>query len=155
MTQDKTGGLAFPQILISVRSVGRNRIIVSLNDEDIIEEFFESGESEIYHTCHAEIPLDAKKDIIEYTNTVKRTLAEQECERQRKESLGIINKGLTKREWFAGMALSGYEFRFYANYESHEEAVRDSQAIAKMAYIIADAMLEAGNGDNASPDGSE
>ena len=46
--------------------------------------------------------------------------------------------GLTKREWFAGMALSGITVH------SYNQTDTDQKLLAKIAFGIADAMIKAG-----------
>ena len=66
------------------------------------------------------------------------------CEIQTGESNGrggmctVTSKGLTKREWFAGMALSG----FLAN--SNIKTSIDDSVVSRVAFEFADAMMEEG-----------
>jgi hypothetical protein len=50
---------------------------------------------------------------------------------------GRIADGLTKREWFAGMALQGWLASW------HDKPVEDYEHIAEASFAIADAMLAA------------
>jgi len=52
--------------------------------------------------------------------------------------------GLTKRDWFAGMALPGIISETYINLASTSDADRDMiESVARHAYELADAMLKA------------
>jgi hypothetical protein len=52
--------------------------------------------------------------------------------------IAISQGGLTKREWFAGMALSG------ATVHAYNQTENDQAILAKIAFGIADAMIKAG-----------
>ena len=47
------------------------------------------------------------------------------------------NIGISRREWYAGMAMQGYTSTSYASQASHQD-------IARWAYSLADAMIEEG-----------
>lgn len=54
-------------------------------------------------------------------------------------NIGIAKAyGLTKREWFAGMALSG------ATVHAYNQTENDQAILAKIAFGIADAMIKTG-----------
>ena len=53
--------------------------------------------------------------------------------------------GLSKREWFAGMALQGAAQYVNQHDEHHAESLAD---IARESYLIADAMIAAGKGES-------